>query len=317
MILNEIFEKIENANNICILSHENPDGDAIGSSLGFYHIIKKMGKSVEILMKKVPTNFSFLPEINVIKSETSTKKFDMTIVVDCPDLKRVNSDFTKYFEQADVKVEFDHHISNSMFADYNVVNHVAPACSQILVASLDCLEIEISSEAMTCFLTGIITDTGGFKNCGTSVETFEIAERALESGLNLPKIYQQSLLSVSRNKFEFQKIAMDRLEFLCDGKVTFTYITKEDDEKFNSNPGDHEGIVEIGRNIDGVEVSIFIHEDEKGYKISLRSNEYVVVSEVCMVFGGGGHTRAAGAMSHLTLDETKQILLKEIEKRLK
>ena len=317
MTLDEILKQVKKVQTICIMAHEGPDGDAIGSSLALYHIFKEMGKEVEVLMKKVPETFTFLPGFETIKETPSREKFDMGIVVDCPDIKRVHKDLIPYFESAEVTAQFDHHMNNSMFADYNVVNHVAPACCQILVESFDYLEVEISKDAMTCFLTGIITDTGGFKNSGTSVETFEIAGRALEMGINLSKIYKKSLMEITRTRFEIQKIAMERMEFLADGKISFTYIQLEDEKNLGLKDGDHEGIVEIGRNIKGVEVSIFLREQEKDYKISLRSNDYVNVAEVCMVFGGGGHIRAAGASTTLNLEEAKRALVKEIEKRLK
>ncbi len=317
MTLDEILKQVKKVQTICIMAHEGPDGDAIGSSLALYHIFKEMGKEVEVLMKKVPETFTFLPGFETIKETPSREKFDMGIVVDCPDIKRVHKDLIPYFESAEVTAQFDHHMNNSMFADYNVVNHVAPACCQILVESLDYLEVEISKDAMTCFLTGIITDTGGFKNSGTSVETFEIAGRALEMGINLSKIYKKSLMEITRTRFEIQKVSMERMEFLADGKISFTYIQLEDEKNLGLKDGDHEGIVEIGRNIKGVEVSIFLREQEKDYKISLRSNDYVNVAEVCMVFGGGGHIRAAGASTTLNLEEAKRALVKEIEKRLK
>ena len=171
MTLDDILNEIKNAQNICVMAHENPDGDAIGSCLGMYDVLTNMGKNVEVLMKGVPENFEFLPNFEVIKEESTLEKFDMAFVLDCSDLKRVHSDFIKYFESADVKVEFDHHINNAMFGDYNIVNHVCPACCQILVSSFDYLGIELSKEACICLLTGIITDTGGFKNSGISVET--------------------------------------------------------------------------------------------------------------------------------------------------
>lgn len=317
MTLDDILEKIKDAQNICILAHESPDGDAIGSCLGLYHILKDMEKNPEILMKKIPETFMFLPGIENIKETTELEKYDIAIVLDCPELNRVNSDFIKYFETADVKIEFDHHINNKMFADYNIVNHVLPACSQVLIASFDYLEIPLSKETMTCFLTGIITDTGGFKNSGITVETFEIAGRALNQGINLSKVYKNSLLTISRSRFEAQKLTMDRMEFFADGKISFTYLTNEDVKNLNLKDGDHEGIVEIGRNIKGVEVSIFLHEEEKGYKISLRSNDYLNVADVCMLFGGGGHIRAAGANTTMSRDEAKNALVREIEKRLK
>lgn len=317
MTLDDILGEIKKVNTICILAHENPDGDAIGSSLGLYDVLQKMGKQVEVLMKKVPETYSFLPHAETIRETSDVEKFDMAIVVDCPDLKRVNNSFIRYFETADVKIEFDHHINNSMFADYNIVNHVSPACCQILVTSLEYLEIELSKEAMTCFLTGIITDTGGFKNAGITEETFEIAGKALRQGINLPKIYKSSLLTITKSRFEAQKLAMERMEFFTDGKICFTYMTREDLRNLNLKDGDHEGIVEIGRNIENVEVSIFLREEEKGYKISLRSNEFVNVAQVCMVFGGGGHVRAAGANTTMSLEEAKHALIREIEKKLK
>ena len=112
-------------------------------------------------------------------------------------------------------------------------------------------------------------------------------------------------------------MANNRIEFLEDGKIAYTYITKEDEESVHSQSGDHEGIVEIGRDVEGVEVSVFIRETEKGCKISLRSNEYVNVSEACAVFGGGGHTRASGCTIIGSIDQAKEKILKEVVRLLK
>ena len=317
MTLDEILKEIQNAESFVILSHESPDGDAIGSSLGMCLALQNMGKKAEVIMKEYPANFNFLPGIENIKTEGSMEEYDVAIVVDCPELKRVNSIFHKYFENAKVKIEFDHHGKNAMFADYNIVDQVSPACAQILVSSFEYLNIEITKDIATCLLTGIITDTGGFKNSGITTETFEFAGWALSKGVNVSNIYRQSMMIITPSKFEMQKMAMDRLEFFADGKIAFTYITKEDDEKVGMEPGDHDGIVEIGRNIKGVEISIYLHEKEKGFKASLRSNDYVDVSEICMLFGGGGHVKAAGATINMNLQEAKKAILQEAINHLK
>ena len=106
------------------------------------------------------------------------------------------------------------------------------------------------------------------------------------------------------------------VEFLEDVKIAYTYITKEDEEKVHAENGDHEGIVEIGRDVEGVEVSIFIRQTDKGCKISLRSNDYVNVSDACVVFGGGGHPRAAGCTIQGTLEQAKEKILKEVVRLL-
>ena len=317
MTLDEILKEIKNAETFVILAHESPDGDAIGSSLAMCLALQNMGKTAEVVMKEYPANFKFLPEVENIKTEGSLEEYDMAIVVDCPDLKRVNSIYHKYFENAKVKVEFDHHGKNAMFGDYNIVDQVSPACAQILVSSFQYLQIEITKDIATCLLTGIITDTGGFKNSGITAETFEFAAWALTKGVNVSKIYRQSMMIITKSKFEIQKIAMDRLEFFADGKIAFTYITKEDDSKVDMQAGDHDGIVEIGRNIKGVEISIFLYEKEKGFKVSLRSNDYVDVSEICMIFGGGGHIKAAGATINMNLEDAKKIIISEATKHLK
>ncbi len=317
MTLDEILKEIKNAETFVILAHESPDGDAIGSSLAMCLALQNMGKTAEVVMKEYPANFKFLPGVENIKTEGSLEEYDMAIVVDCPDLKRVNSIYHKYFENAKVKVEFDHHGKNAMFGDYNIVDQVSPACAQILVSSFQYLQIEITKDIATCLLTGIITDTGGFKNSGITAETFEFAAWALTKGVNVSKIYRQSMMIITKSKFEIQKIAMDRLEFFAEGKIAFTYITKEDDSKVDMQAGDHDGIVEIGRNIKGVEISIFLYEKEKGFKVSLRSNDYVDVSEICMIFGGGGHIKAAGATINMNLEDAKKIIISEATKHLK
>lgn len=318
MTLDDILVEIKKAENIAIMAHEAPDGDAIGSSLAFVLALRNMGKNAFVVMKdEFPENFSYLPGREYIKYDLEFESPDLTIVLDCPNIKRVNADAKTYFDNAKITVEIDHHTKNDMFADYNIVNHVSPATAQILVSSFEYLNIEITKEIGECLLTGIITDTNGFRNTNVTVESFEFASWALENGLNLPKIYKQSMLTMTHSKFEAQKLAMNRMEFFEDGKISFTYMTKADDEALNVKAGDHDGIVEIGKSIEGVEVSIFLYEKEKGFKASLRSNEYVNVSEVCLTFGGGGHIKAAATALNMTFEEAKNAIISEVAKHLK
>ena len=317
MTLDDILVEINNAQTVVILAHEAPDGDAIGSSLAMCLALKNMGKDVTVLMKDFPENFSYLKGREFIKEESDIEVYDLAIVVDCPNIKRVKEEFIPYFENAKVKVQFDHHNKNDMFADYNVVNHVAPAASQILVSSFQYLGIEITKEIGECLLTGVITDTNGFRNSNVTVDAFDYASWCLEKGIDLSKIYKQSMMTMTKSKFEAQKMAMNRLEFFEDGKIAFTYMTKEDDKAVGLKAGEHDGIVEIGKAIEGVEVSIFIYEKEVGYKASLRSNDYVNVSEVCLTFGGGGHIKAAGTNMNMPFEEAKKTIISEVAKHLK
>lgn len=204
-----------------------------------------------------------------------------------------------------------------MFADYNYVDQDAPACAQLLLVCLSYFNIEVTKEIGTCILAGIITDTGGFRYDGVTADTFRFVSDLCDKGIKVSKVYQQVFASKTRAKFELHKIALDRLEFLEDGKVTFTYITKADEEKVKAQNGDYDGIVENGRDVEGVEVSVFLRETEKGIKVSLRSKNYVNVSEVAMMFGGGGHIRAAGCTIQGSIEQAKNQLLNRVKCYLK
>ena len=225
----------------------------------------------------------------------------------------------RYFANAKSKIVIDHHGTNKMFGDFNFVNPVSPACCEILIGMFEYFGIEITKEIGSCIVTGIITDTGGFRYSGVTAETFEFTAELLRKGVNVSDIYKRVLDTKTRANFELNKLVSQRMEILENGKVTFTYINLEDEKNVNAEEGDHEGLVEIGRDIEGVEVSVFIREkqDPSGYKVSLRSNDYVNVSDVCLMFGGGGHPKAAGCFIQGDLEQAKTKILAEIKKVLK
>ena len=317
MILDNITEEIRKATDIVILTHETPDGDAIGSSLALYGALKSMGKNVDVIVPDCPAIFSFLPWFEEMKKEGKEERYELAIALDCSDMKRLNG-FAPYFENAKTKIVIDHHGSNTMFGDYNFVNPNSPAACEILVAVLDYMGIEINKGIGTCLAAGIITDTGGFRHDTVKPETFEFIATLLNKGVNISGIYRRVLQIISMKQFEIRRIALNRMEFLEDGKIAFTYITNEEQEKMKLETGDHEGIVEFGRDVEGVEVSIFLRElPEGGYKASFRSNEYVNVSDVCLMFGGGGHPKAAGCNIVLPLEQAKEKLVAQTKLYLK
>ena len=314
--LNNIFMEIEKAQNIVLLVHENPDGDAIGSGLAMLHALKNLGKDVELIVPKCPRVFSEMPGIQELKEKGEREIYDLAISMDCATIKLLNG-WAEYFENAKSKIVIDHHSTNTRYGDFNYVDMAAPACCQIMYTIFRQFNWEIDSNIANCLMAGIITDTGGFQYSKTSKETFLIAADLMEKGANISKIYKKVLATRSKSSFDLRRIAIDRLELLENEKVSFTYITKEDEELVNAELGDYEGIVNEGRDIEGVEVSIFLHEIDEGFKASLRSNEYVNVSDVCMVYGGGGHTSAAGVKMQGKPEEIKELLLKEVKKQLR
>ena len=316
MTLDEILNEMKNKETFVILGHENPDGDAVGSALGMYAVLKDLGKeNIDVLFKEYPETFKVLPNSDKIKSEASYKNYDMAIVVDCPNTKRVYKEYEKYIENAKIIVQFDHHLRNSMFGDYNVVNPVAPACAQIIASSLKYLKMEINKDMAMCLLAGIITDTGGFRYNSTTAESFEFAAWCLSKGINVSKLYKDVMMTKTVSQFNAEKLALDRLEFFENGKITFTYITNKDKEELNIKSGELDGIAAIGTTIKNVEVAIFAHEKEDGFKISFRSNS-VDVSDICMLFGGGGHKLASGCLIDADIDEVKKAVINKTKKHI-
>lgn len=312
MTVDDIFKAIQSANTIAILTHENPDGDAIGSSLAMYMALEKMGKEPDLIIPEVPRVYEFLPNVDKIKKEGEEEPYDLAIALDSATIKMLNG-WSNYFETAKLKIVIDHHSSNTMYGDINFVNPDAPACAQILINIIEYFNVDIDKELGSAILTGIITDTGGFGYQSTKPETFEFAAELLQKGVNVSEIYKRVMNTKSRANFELRKRAMDRMEFLEDGKITFTYITEQDIEELKAEPGDHEGIVEEGRAIEGVEVSVFARETKNGYRISTRSNNYLNVSDVCLMFGGGGHFHAAGCTIAQSLEQVKEKIVNQIK----
>lgn len=314
-VLESIKEKIENSNSIAILTHEHPDGDAIGSSLGLMHALRKIGKSVDVIIPNPHPMYSILPGFDEIKEDIPENNYDLCIALDSSDLERLHV-CKDLFLNTKNTIVIDHHITNQNFGDVSYVNAVASSTCQNLIVVLAYLNIAISKDIAACFYAGILTDTGGFRY-NVQNETFEFAAMLMETGIDITKIYRHlfDLSSLSRTKLLGR--ALDKLEILCDGKVAFTYLSSEDEEGLDIRDGDHENIVNYGRNIEGVEVSVFVRQIDDKYKISMRSNEYLDVSLIATKYGGGGHMKAAGITTDMSPTLIKQVIINEIEKELK
>ena len=317
MTLDEILNEINKAQSIVILTHESPDGDAIGSSLATKFMVESLNKKADVIIPEYSRLFNFLPRANEIKKESDIKAYDLAISVDCADLKRLAK--KEYFENAKRTVVIDHHGSNKMYGDLNYVNPVSPACCEILAGIYGYFNITITKDIGTCILTGIITDTGGFRHSGINSETFEFTADLIRIGVDVPDIYKRVLRTKTKANFELTKRIIDRLEMLEDGRVTFTYMNSADEEEVGAEPGDHEGLVDIGMDIEGVQVSIFIRQKDKEdlYKVSMRSINKINVSDICILFGGGGHPSAAGCLIQGNVEQVKDKIMKAVKKVLK
>lgn len=317
MTLDSILEEIKKAQTIAVLTHESPDGDAVSSSLSVMHAIGQLGKEVDVVIPEYSRDFKFLPGSEKILQQGKNENYDLAIAVDCSDLKRLVGS-KEYFETAKTTIEIDHHSVNAMFADFNYVDPVAPSCCQVLIAMFEYYGVEITKEIATCILTGIITDTGGFQWGGVTPETFEFAAELVRKGAKIKEICRRALRNKSKAHCELEKLIYNRLEFFEDGKIALAYLTLEDYEKISAEMGDDEGLVEMLRDIEGVEVAVLLKEKEgtNGFKGSLRSHETVNVSDIALLLGGGGHPGAAGCFINGTVEQVKEKVINTIRHEL-
>lgn len=311
--MNNIFDLINNSKSIVLLTHENPDGDAIGSVMAFYNMLIDINKTVDIVMSKIPSVFSYIKNIDKVFEDTN-KIYDLGIVLDCANKERIGQ-VSNVFSRCKKNICIDHHTTNGMYGDVNLVDENAPACAQIIYNLFKNNNVEISKEIGECIATGILTDTNGFKNNNVNKETFLIMSQLFDLNIDLYDIYNKILCKKTMSQHLLMKTALDRLELFYDGKIAFSYITLKDMENFSASIGEHEGLVELGRDIIGVEVSIFLREDD-GYNVSFRSNGKIDVNKIAMIFNGGGHKMAAGAKIKSNFEETKKSLINETKKVL-
>lgn len=318
--MDKIIEKLRLSNDIVLLVHESPDGDAIGSIIALYRALKKMGKNVEAFIEKIPSNCEFLissigEEIKVFEDMDENRKYDLCIALDCGDADRMGK-AKVLFENTNNTICIDHHYTNVGYANLNYIEGEAAATGEILYDMLSKMDI-IDKEIAMALYAAVSSDTGNFRHNNTQKHTFDIAGSLVEYGIDVSKISYHLFSETSLNRMRFMGNLLQNVEVELDGKVGILIAKKEDIERFNVNDSELEGMVDFARDIKGTEVGIFIKPHNEMYKVSLRSNGNVDISGVAGKFNGGGHKFAAGCrFEGKTAEEVRELLLIELKKIL-
>ena len=242
----------------------------------------------------------------------SGEEYDLAIVVDCSTKDRIGQ-LNNEFSRCKKSIIIDHHMSNENYGDINYVEGDTSSCAQVVYFLLKYNDIVISKDVAEGLAVGMLTDTSGFRNNDTDKNTFIMAANLVDLGVDVHHIYYLVLSKKSMAQYLLMKMTLDRLELLNDGKIAFSYISEEDMANVGAKMGDHEGLVDLGRNVAGVEVSVFMRESEGCYRISLRSNGQINVNDVASKFGGGGHKMAAGIKISGDFKETKERVINAIK----
>lgn len=328
MRLVEKFRKLLDEHDKIILTcHMRPDGDAIGSTLGLWHLLRSLGKEASVVIPdRIPRSLSFLPgsaDIAVFSCHDPyctrlVEEAGLIIMCDFNTASR-QGDLAPLIQGADcAKVLIDHHKDPDMPCDVQFsYPELSSTCELAfrLIAALG-LYNDLDTDGATCLLTGLITDTQNFTvNCPDN-EIYEVLMYLLDKGVDKRRIIDEAVNSCTLDALRLNSFALlERLEVLDRHKCALICLSASDLEKFDYQKGDTEGLVNKPLNIRGVVYSIFMREDSDCIKVSARSRYDFPVIDICRdLFNGGGHLMASGGEFYGTLEECRDIFLKNIDK---
>jgi phosphoesterase RecJ-like protein len=303
---------------ILLASHENPDGDTVGSTLALYLFLKKLGKDVSVACKDpIPYYLDFLPAAADFKRLPLEEEFDLCVIVDAASHTRLGAPV-----RARRFMRVDHHKGGDFYSEADIVDAEAPATASVvyyLLKNID--ESLIDKQIAECIYTGLSTDTGFFINSNTDASTLKLATELVEKFGIKPHEIASNIKERNRpGRLKLLSKALETITLHGGGKIATMYVLKKWLEETETGYEDTEGFVNYARSIDGVEVAALITErpEEGIWKVSLRSKGHADVSVVCEKFGGGGHKYAAGCKFpiNLPLEEVIKRLTEEVSKNL-
>jgi phosphoesterase RecJ-like protein len=322
--MDAVIEELRSAQKFLLTTHENPDGDALGSLLGMHLVLRDLGKDSCMFLAAdefpLPWEYRDMP-LGEVKNEPPTDLDDRTVVfLDCGNIDRMPVDFLQRDGVHIVNV--DHHHDNTRFGTVNLVDSRASCTAEIVWEISKELGVEMTPEIGDALYVGLVTDTGKFMYTNTSARSHRMAAELIDAGIDAHGIYRRLYEDLPYARLLLLSRALNRVERFDDGVVTATCLTRADFEETGSVETDSEGIVDHLRAVQGTKVAVLVRElladDRMGIrKVSLRSTDGTVdVSRIARGLGGGGHRQAAGASSELPLDELLATIRKGIQEQL-
>ncbi|MCG8485357.1 MAG: bifunctional oligoribonuclease/PAP phosphatase NrnA [Clostridia bacterium] len=303
-----IVEALDTSEKLLIFPHIIPDGDTIGSAAALYKALMQKGKDVYVLVEEmIPEYLQFLSQgfIDEIPVDFDP---DLCIALDCSDIGRMGARFEAY-SKGGTTINIDHHLTNTFFGDLNYVDDQASATGEIVFNFLKALNTHMDKFIAEALYTAISTDTGSFKYTNTTKNTHYAAAELLDNGVDLNHISVELYQNVRLEKIRLEAKVLDHLSIFCNGKAVLAYVSQEMLAETNAKMDETEGIVETLRNIQGVEIAVLFKEmNDNEIKVGFRAKRSADVSKIAMMFGGGGHVKAAGCSIFDNLKNAQQLV---------
>ncbi len=306
----EAVEAICGANRIMLAAHVNPDGDTLGCVLALTHALRLLGKeAVPFSAHGVPDIYDWMPGASWVQTACEHHDFDLAIICDAGAVNRIGSAVAPAAESARTLINIDHHVSDGLFGDIQIVDQRSAATAELVYHLLRSLQAAchhhlLTNEVAVCLMTGIITDTGSFRFLNVTPHTFSLAAHLQRLGADPAPIAEQVFENRSFAALQLMGLAITKMSISADGQIAWSAISFDDFQRLGAVDADTEGIVSNLRSIKGVKLGILFREVKPGtVRISLRSREGCDVTKIARVFGGGGHKLASGCSVEGTLDD--------------
>ena len=300
----EVLNLLGQYQHFALSTHVNPDGDALGSELALYSILKDLGKRVHIFNTDItPKIYHFLPFHHHIKPPADLKAVysgimpEVLVVLDSGSLDRIGDQLARQLQPTEAIVNIDHHNTATKFGDLNLIETEASSTAEIIYRLIQASGLEVGPERALCLYTGLMFDTGCFRYSNSTSVAHRIAADLIEEGISVDEVYRFVYDTVPQVRLHLLGDVLQTLDTTEDAKIAWLSVTQDVLKKNGASSNDLEGFVNYIRSIDSVEVAIVANELETGdTKISMRSKTNVDVGQICRLYDGGGHVRAAGCL---------------------
>jgi phosphoesterase RecJ-like protein len=293
------------ADRIVVATHENPDGDAIGSLVAAAAALRQLGKQVRTYLEpgsSIPSELRLLDVTGLERRIEPAELADWTLLaLDCATVRRLGHGHRPLVEAAATVVDIDHHYDNTRFGDVNLVDGAASSTAEILFDVLEALGVALTAEIAQALYVALVTDTGRFQQRTTGPSALRMAARLVDAGVDTERVYGLVFETVPMRKLRLLARVIDHLVLYEHGRVAVSHVARDDFLRLGASESDTEGLVDYLRAIRGVHVAALIREPPLGpdgiappNRVSLRSRGAIDVSEIARTTGGGGHRSAAG-----------------------
>jgi len=323
--MNQTIQQLKNSNNVFLCSHINPDGDAIASVIAMGLSLASLQKETTLYNESpIPAVYRFLPSVKQIVRHIDRQTiYDTAIVLDCGDLQRIGK-AASFVSRIPVIINIDHHVSNTRFGDFRLIDFSACATVAIIYRLLKQMELPITKDIATLIYTGILTDTGSFRFSNTNKLAFAICKEMIDIGVDPYYVARNVYETFSPGYIKLLHKALGSIEISKNGKLSMITLTQEMLDEAGARPEEVNGLINYAKAINNVKIAVLIHRisDTKGTKgkaqgrfhVSLRSDGTVDVAAFASSFGGGGHYRAAGFSIESSIVDLKKRIFNFAEK---